>query len=106
MKIRLLGREIDVSVRIQVQIGSRRYDTHNPKNWGRRKRRKVAQQIDATIPTLLVEFNSVGLKILRIKAIRGLADQLGYYYKNGFGLHAAKEWVEQTYADNGFGSIL
>ena len=44
-------------------------------------------------------------KISRIKALRLIAIDEGWYNRYEFGLKSCKDWVEEVFADNGAGEI-
>lgn len=69
----------------------------DPSRMSKRAKRRLAKRILATVTR--------DGKIERIKVLRRIAVDEGKYAKYNFGLKAAKDWVEEVFADNGAGEI-
>lgn len=66
-------------------------------------KRRLAERVLAEVKS--ATYFSGSPKILRVKALRLIAMDEGWYDKFDFGLKAAKDWVEEVFADNGAGEI-
>ncbi len=75
----------------------------SPFQMSKRAKRRLAEMVLAEVkPATYFCGNS---KILRIKTLRLIGMDEGWYGRYGFGLRAAKDWVEEVFADNGAGEI-
>ena len=74
----------------------------SPFQMSKRAKRCLAERVLAEVkPTS----GWTNLKISRIKVLRLIGIDEGWYGIDEFGLKAAKDWVEEVFADNGAGEI-
>ena len=75
----------------------------SPALMSKRAKRRLAERVLAEVKQ--ASYFSRDSKILRVKALHIIGMEEGWYDKYDFGLKAAKDWVEEVFADNGAGEI-